>query len=52
MTNRIPLAEALRWADSLRGRTVSHEWIANRWSAKVLAKEVRRLRRELRKAQK
>lgn len=51
MANRIPLAEALRWADSIKGRTVSHEWIAQRWSAKVLATEVRRLRRELRKAQ-
>ncbi len=52
MTNRIPLSEALRWADSINGRMVSHEWIAQRWAAKVLATEVRRLRRELRKVQK
>ena len=52
MANRSPLSEALRWADSLKGRYVSHDWIAQRLSAKVLAKEVRRLRRELRKAQK
>ena len=51
MTNPSPLTEALRWADSLKGRNVSQDWIAQRLSAKVLAKEVRRLRRELRKAQ-
>ena len=51
MTNPSPLTEALRWADSLKGRYVSQDWIAQRLSAKVLAKEVRRLRRELRKAQ-